>query len=216
MTMTMLVLGIVTVGHHRKRLMGSNSERLDGVGQAKVGMEAMTNDPTAVEPRLLGDPLRHLSGLHRRRPDPDDAKAALSTMRPPTGNETTRYGPARSRTGLSAGNYRRPTNFPEPHLPTQAYSYCTVGVATCDAKVRTPARDLNPGQIFTYYDSSSNRAAAAVGELHRAPGVGRQHRHRPHHPSVTRRRGIDHRQPGQSVNAGSEPTPSASRGENDE
>ncbi len=157
MTVTMLVLGIVTVGLiTAQRLMGSNSERLDGVGQAKVAMEAMTKTMrTAVEPRLLGDPcdtcLAFIEGDETRM----TFKAALSTMRPPTGNETTRYGPARVTYRLVGRELQETYQLPEPHLPTQAYSYCTVGAVACDAKVRTLARDLNPGQIFTYYDSSS-------------------------------------------------------------
>lgn len=148
---TITTAGLIQTQH----LFTSNADRLEGVTQSKVAMEAMTKTiRTAVEPRLLGDPCDTCLAFIEGDETSMTFKAALSTMRPPVANETSRYGPAKVTYTLVGTELQETYQLPEPHLPASPYNYCTVGAPGCDARVRTLASDLVPGQIFAYYDSS--------------------------------------------------------------
>lgn len=158
MSIMSLVVAITTAGlSQAERLFSSNADRLDGVTQSKVAIEAMTKTiRTAVEPRLLGDPCDTCLAFIEGDATSMTFKAALSTMRPPSGNEATRYGPAKVTYRLVGSELEETYQLPEVHLPTAPYTYCSVGAVGCDARVRTLATDLVAGQVFTYYDSSTN------------------------------------------------------------
>ncbi len=209
-----VVVTITTAGLiQSQKLFSSNADRLDGVTQAKVAMEGMTKTiRTAVEPRLLGDPCETCLAFIEGDEDSMTFKAALSTMRPPVGNEVTRYGPAKVTYQLVGTEMQETYQLPEPHTPTAAYTYCTVGANGCDARVRTLASDLVPGQVFTYYDSgtdalplplqNSEERLAAVDSIDIVLTTRVSTQVEP--STLVSRVSL--------VNAGSEPTPSASPG----
>ena len=214
MSLMLVVTGITTAGLTQgQRLLGTNAQRLDGVTDAKVAMEAMTKTiGTAVEPRLLGDPCDDCLAFIEGDETSMTFKAALSTMRPPTGNEVTRYGPARVTYDLVGTELTETYQLPEPHLPGATYDYCTPGVSGCDARVRTIARELAPGQIFTYYDSATNVLPLPLeNSTERLSAVDSI-------DIVLTTQASAHVEPStlvsriSLVNAGSEPTPSASPG----
>ena len=160
-TLTSTVVAVVAGGLvTATQLMGSNSLRLQEVGENQVAIEAMTKTMrTAVEPRLLGAASEAAAFIQ------GDAKqvafyAALSSLVEPTGAGMTRYGPVRVSYMLTGDELVETYQLPDPHLPTNRdYTYCTAGSTGCEIRTRVVARNVVnvvDGPIFTYYGESGN------------------------------------------------------------
>lgn len=151
--------GLVTA----TRLMGSNSLRLQEVGENQVAVEAMTKTMrTAVEPRLLGaatDAAAFIQGDARQVA----FYAALSSLVEPTGAGMTRYGPVRVSYKWTGGQLVETYQLPDSHLPSNRdYTYCTAGSTGCEVRTRVVAHDIVDAPIFTYYGESGNTLAVPL------------------------------------------------------
>ncbi len=163
-TLTSTVVAVVAGGLvTATKLMGSNSLRLQEVGENQVAIEAMTKTMrTAVEPRLLGaasDAAAFIQG---------DAQqvafyAALSSLVEPTGAGMTQYGPVRVTYTLTDGELVETYQLPDAHLPSDHdYTYCTAGSTGCAVRTRVLAANIVDAPIFTYYGESGNSLAVPL------------------------------------------------------
>ncbi len=163
-TLTSTVVAVVAGGLvTATQLMGSNSLRLQEVGENQVAIEAMTKTMrTAVEPRLLGAASEAAAFIQ------GDAKqvafyAALSSLVEPTGAGMTRYGPVRVSYRLTGDQLVETYQLPDPHLPSNRdYTYCTAGSTGCEVRTRVVAHNIVDGPIFTYYGESGNTLAVPL------------------------------------------------------
>ncbi len=163
-TLTSTVVAVVAGGLvTATKLMGSNSLRLQEVGENQVAIEAMTKTMrTAVEPRLLGaatDAAAFIQGDTRRVA----FYAALSSLIEPTGGGMTRYGPVRVTYTLTDGELVETYQLPDEHLATDHdYTYCTAGSTGCDVRRRVLAANLVDAPIFTFYGESGSTLAVPL------------------------------------------------------
>lgn len=163
-TLTSSVVAVVAGGLvTATKLMGSNSLRLQEVGENQVAIEAMTKTMrTAVEPRLLGaasDDAAFIQGDSKRVA----FYAALSSLIEPTGGGMTRYGPVRVTYTLTGGELVETYQLPDEHLPSNHdYTYCTVGSTGCEVRSRTIASNVVDAPIFTFYGESGNTLAVPL------------------------------------------------------
>jgi prepilin-type N-terminal cleavage/methylation domain-containing protein len=151
--------GLVTA----TRLMGSNSLRLQEVGENQVAVEAMTKTMrTAVEPRLLGaatDAAAFIQGDARQVA----FYAALSSLVEPTGAGMTRYGPVRVSYKLTGSQLLETYQLPDAHLASNRdYTYCSAGSTGCEIRTRVIAHNIVNAPIFTYYGESGNTLAVPL------------------------------------------------------
>ena len=162
-TLTSTVVAVVAGGLvTATQLMGSNSLRLQEVGENQVAIEAMTKTMrTAVEPRLLGAAL-DATGVHPgRRTGGRLLRGLVVTGRADrSGDDPLR--PGAGHLQLTDGELVETYQLPDAHLPSNHdYTYCTAG--------STGARSA-PGSLpRTSWTPRSSPTTARAGTRWRSP-----------------------------------------------
>jgi len=151
--------GMITATH----MLGTNTLRLDEIGENRVAIEAMTKTlRTAVEPRLLGADSSEAAFIQG---DATQVQfyAALSSLMAPSGSGSNRYGPVKMTYTVTGGVLVETYQLPDLHAANDHdYTYCTAATTGCEIRSRALASNLAVGTVFTYYGETQTALAVPL------------------------------------------------------